>query len=161
MVWTKLKKTAEALFADSLKGRIEYHLTRYGNGISYFMSRGWITLDKEEIANFSTIKRVRESYELTGEWYSDKQQAIDTLDRRGIFTRDDFVNALEKYVGMQVEDAVQSSNPIIRAIAMFDRRLGKRRIGALSLREDEYRLVTTFYRIRCQAEGLQPETSTS
>ena len=161
MIWTKLKKTAEALLADTLKGRIEYHLTRYGKGVSYFMSRGWITLDKKEIANFSTIKRIRESYELTGEWYSDEQQTIDILDRRGIFTRDDFVDALEKYIGMQVEDAIQSSNPIIRAIAMFDRRLGKRRIGALSLGEGEYQLVATFYQMRCQAESLQPETNTS
>ncbi len=157
MIWTKLKKTAEALLSDALKERIEYHVTRYGNGVSDFMARGWVTFDGKEIANFSTIGRIRESYELTGEWYSTNQEAIDTLDKKGMFTRDDFVDALEKYVGMQVEDAIQSSNPIIRALAMFDRRLGKRRISTLSLGEDEHPLVVAFYKIRCQAEALAKE----
>lgn len=160
MIWTKLKKTTEAFIADRLKGRIEYHLARYGKGVSYFMRRGWITFDKKEIAAFSTIKRVRESYALTGQWYSTDPQAIAHLDKEGIFTRDDFVNALEEYAGLQVEDAIKSPNPIIRAIAMFDRRLGKRRLSALSLRADEHQLVKSFYTIRCQAEGLQPEFST-
>ncbi len=152
MVWTKLKKIVEALMADSLQGRIEYHLARYGKGVSYFMSRGWITFDKDEIANFSTIKRVRESYTLTGEWCSQDKQVLTYLDKEEIFTRDDFVNALEEYVELQIEDAIRSSNPIIRAVAMFDRRLGKRRLSAFSMTEDEHQLVRTFYKIRCQSD---------
>lgn len=161
MVWTKLKKVVEAHMADSLQGRIQYHLARYGKGVSYFMSRGWITFDKDEIANFSTIKRVRASYTLTGEWYSHDNQVLTYLDKEGIFTRDDFVNALEEYVELQVEDAIRSSNPIIRAVAMFDRRLGKRRLSVLSMTEDEHQLVKTFYKIRCQAEGFvyKPDTA--
>lgn len=160
MIWTKLKKIAEALIADTLQGRVEYHLARYGKrGVSSFMRRGWITLDKDEIANFSTVKRVRKVFDLTGKWYSDNARALAYLDEEGIFTRDDFVNGLEEYVGLQVEDAISSSKPIIRAVAMFDRRLGKRRLMTMSLRVDEHRLVKNFYQIRCQAEGLQRETN--
>ncbi len=159
MVWSRLKKTSEALLADSLKGRIEFHLARYGKGVSYFMRRGWITLDKEEIATFSTIQRVRKSYELVGKWYSEDPLVIARLDKEGIFSREDFVGVLEEYVQLQVEDAVKSSKPIIRAIAMFDRRLGKRKLSTLSLPEDEHWLVKSFYKIRCQAEGFQPNFS--
>jgi len=161
MIWTRLKKTSEALLADSLQGRIEYHLARYGRGISYFMRRAWITFDKEEIAIFSTIKRVRESYELAGEWNSKDPQVIAHLDKEGIFTRDDFVNGLEEYIQLQVEDVVKSPKPIIRAIAMFDRRLGKRRLSSLLLPKDEHQLVKSFYMLRCQAEGLYSKISTA
>ena len=85
MIWTKLKKTSEALLADSLKGRIEYHITRYGPGVSYFMARGWVTFDKNEIVNFSTVKRYRDSCNLSGEWFSADKQVADTLDAQGRF----------------------------------------------------------------------------
>ncbi len=161
MIWTKLKKTSEALLADSLKGRIEYHITRYGSGISCFMARGWITLDKKEIVNFSTIKRFRDSYDLSGEWYSADKQVADTLDLQGVFTRDDFVDALETYVKSPVEVSLLSPNPIVRALAMPDRRLGKRRLSKLSIGESEHQFVETFYRIRCRAEGLLPDARCS
>ena len=45
MKWSKLKKAAEALLADALKRRIQYHVTQYGPGDSYTMARGWITFD--------------------------------------------------------------------------------------------------------------------
>jgi hypothetical protein len=154
MVWTKLKKTAEALLAEPLNGRIEYHLANYGRGVSYFMSRGWITLDGREIANFSTIKRVRESYKMADEWYSTDPQTLEVLDKNGIFTRDDMVNALKNIIGSPIEEALQSTNPIIKAIAMLDRRLGKRRLKALSFGENEHDLVKRFYQIRVQAESI-------
>jgi hypothetical protein len=154
MVWTKLKKTAEALLAEPLKGRIEYHLANYGRGVSYFMSRGWITLDGREIANFSTIKRVRESYKMTDEWYSTDPQTLEVLDKNGIFTRDYMVNALKNIIGSPIEEALQSTNPIIKAFAMLDRRLGKRRLKVLSFGENEHDLVKRFYQIRVQAESI-------
>ena len=75
---------------------------------------------------------------------------------RGVFTRDDFVDALETYVASPVEASLLSPNPILRALAMLDRRLGKRRLSKLSVGENEHQIVETFYRIRCQAEGLLP-----
>ena len=154
MIWTKLKRTAEPLLADTLQGRIEYHLTRYGNGVSHFMSRGWITLDRTEIANFSTIGREREIYSRTGNWYSHDPQVLSTLEQEGIFTRDDYVSALHAYVGLQMKDALRSVDPIVRAISMFDRRLGKRRLRTFCC-EDEHPLVKQFFKIRCEAEELE------
>ncbi len=99
MIWTKLKKAAESLVADSLQGRIQYHLARYGRGISFVMRRGWITFDDCQLGNFSTIKRIRERFARTGDWYSEDAQSEASLDEEGFFTRDDFVNSLEEYIG--------------------------------------------------------------
>lgn len=154
MIWSKLKKTAEALLAEPLKGRVAYHLTRYGPGVSHMMTRGWVTFDQDEILNCATSKWIRENHQLTGEWYSHDPQAIERLEEQGIFTRQDFVAALETYVVIKVEAALQSEDPLIRAFAMFDRRVGKRTLQEISFRDDETPFVSKFYRIRCEVEGL-------
>jgi hypothetical protein len=82
------------------------------------MRRGWITFDGQQIWNFSTIKRFRESFVRTGDWYSVDEQVNSHLDEDGFFTRNDFVNGLKEYIGLQVDDAILSTNPIIRALAM-------------------------------------------
>ncbi len=55
MHWSKLKHTIESKFADSIKGRIELFSTCYRKPNSN-TGRGWITIDKNEIVNFATIK---------------------------------------------------------------------------------------------------------
>jgi hypothetical protein len=54
MIWTRLKKQAEALLAPSLRGRIKYYLTRYRSGVSIDDERGWINFDGRMILNCST-----------------------------------------------------------------------------------------------------------
>jgi hypothetical protein len=158
MIWSKLKKTTESLLADSLRGRIKYHLTRYGPGESYIMNRGWITFDKREIISFSTIKRDREEYKLTGKWWSDDPEALERLLKANLFTRQEYVAALEDYVNLKIEDALQSSDLLVRAFAMFDRRLGKRTLRNMVLGEKEHPLIIKFYRIRCGVEGIATPT---
>ena len=154
MIWSKLKKRSEELLAASLSSRVKYHLTRYGPGVSTHMTRGWITFDGREILSCSTIKQVRESYQLTGKWYSEEKGVQGELHRQKMFTRDEYVDALEEYVQGTTEDLLQSVNPITRAIALLDRRVGKRRLRQIVLDNNELQVVKDFYRIRCQVEGI-------
>jgi len=154
MIWTKLKKLSEDLLATSLQSRVEYHLTRYGSGVSAFMTRGWITFDGHEIVSCSTIKHIRKSYYLTGKWYSDEKSTLDELQRQGIFTRQEYVAALSEYIRSPVQSALQSVNPITRAIVLLNRRIGKRTLRQMTFPEDELQIVKDFYCIRCQAEVL-------
>jgi len=157
MIWTKLKKLAEALLADSLTGRVHYHAARYGKGVSYFMSRGWVTLDRVEIANFSTIKRYVESFRQFGEWWPSSELIQEQLNQQGWSTRNDFVAALETLVASPVDVALVSPDTVLRALALFDRRLGQRRLRSLTLTKNEQSLVQLFFNIRCQAEGIEVE----
>ncbi len=153
MIWSKLKKVVQGLLADSLQRRMEYHLTRYGPGVSYFMARGWITLDGQEIYNFSTIKQIRQYHDETGNWWPEKEN-LEKLHNDSIFSRDDYVDSLEEYVLLDINDALSSSNPLVRAFAMFDRRVGKRRLKTIKLSDDELPIVKNFYHIRCKADGI-------
>ncbi len=172
MKWSKLKKLTETLLADSLKKRIQYHVTQYA-GDSYTMARGWITLDDNEIANFSTVEwlwqrgdleREIEDINKNQDWMISDQkneltpawsQASEILQKQGVFSRDQFYDSLEEYVQLSIEAALNSQNPIIQSIAMFDRRCGIRRLKSMKLPDTSNALIKNFYRIRCEAEGIQ------
>lgn len=159
MIWTKTKKLIEGLLADKLQKRVQFHVTRYGPGVSDIQNRAWVTFDGREILTCSTIGWIRENYNLTGElrWGTDEQTEKE-LEKKGYFTKQTFMAALAEYLEMPVDKAIQSSNVIIRSIAMFDRRLGKRRLQSMQFSEDENALVKSFYKIRCEVEGIHPNS---
>jgi hypothetical protein len=174
MKWSKLKKTAESLLADSLRDRVQYHVTRYGGPhLSQDMTRAWITFDKEELADFSTMKWLYNYYRLAHEirevnhcqdyldesqkegYYASYQQADTIMDQQGIYSRQGFIEALEVYLQMSIEEAISSDNTIIRAISMLDRRVGKRRLRQIEFSETEHPLVKRFYELRCDVEDIR------
>lgn len=59
--------------------------------------------------------------------------------------RELFARSLFDYTSMSVEDALASSNFLIRAVAILDRRMGKRRLERVSLANDENELVRLFF----------------
>jgi hypothetical protein len=176
MQWSKLKKRHESLLADAVKDHVQFHSTAYGTGDSISKSRAWITWDKEEIANFSTAKwwvkyreltrQIRDINRVPHSWgkhrahYSmidEESKAI--LRKQGVYTRDGFIYSLLDYMELSIEEVLQSENPIVRALGMFDRRLGKRRLRRMQLDDTEHPLVKQFYQLRCEAEGIRiPET---
>jgi len=172
MQWSKLKKHFETFLADAVKDRVQFYSTAYGTGDSISKSRAWITWDKQEIANFSTAKWWQRREELahqirainkTTNWrnpehregyYQAREEAYDIAEREGFFSRWDFNHALHSYLELSIEDATQSHDPIVRALSMFDRRLGKRRLRRMRLEDTEHPLVKQFYQLRCEAEGI-------
>jgi hypothetical protein len=154
MVWTRLKKLSEGLLAPTLRGRAAYHLARYGPGLSGNMVRGWVTLDGHEILSCSTIVQVRSGHALAGTWHSQDPAVAEALHRQGIFTRDEFVEALEMCVAEPVEALLQARQPLVRALAQFDRRVGKRRLRELRAASNEMPVVLNFHAIRREAERI-------
>jgi hypothetical protein len=55
MQWSRLKKQVESRFAPSVAGRVELRTTNYRH-VHDGEGRGWITIDKEEVHNFCTLK---------------------------------------------------------------------------------------------------------
>lgn len=151
---------------------MQFHVTRYGPGVSYLMTRAWITWDGVELVNMSTAEWFKHYYGLAQqireinacEDFRNPDQregynlaydlAEDTVKQHSIYSRDNFYDALEEYVNLSLDAALQSANSIIKAIAMFDRRLGKRRLAKIVMSDSENRLVKEFYRLRCIAEGV-------
>jgi len=156
MKWSKLKQQIETRFANSVRERAAIHITRYGPGLSSTMTRGWLTWDGEEVLSFSTIAWLQaERAEAANPPTSNTPISIhDDLQQRGIFSRFDLTDALESYLGLSIESALSSPNHLIRALAMFDRRVGKRRLQQLDINETTHPFVKQLYDLRCRAEQL-------
>lgn len=155
MKWSKLKHTIEEYFADEVKGRVQIYTTKYTAG-SNFMVRGWITLDKEEIANFSTPDN-HSRFGYSSPEYNERIAAEERTDgmaaEKGEFAQWELPDACLQYINQSIEESLTSPNPIIRCFAMLDRRTGKRRLLALET-SDMHPLVKRMYELRMEAMGI-------
>jgi len=170
MQWSQLKQRIEALFADTVKGRVELHVTRYHKAPDQ-MGRGWITFDKLQIISMSDLdyeyqywqeasrlQKVSECLDYRNPdqregYYQAYDQAENTLHNGSVFSRGDFTRSLRLYLNTSVEDILKSRYPLIRALGMLDHRVGKRRLASLDV-TTEHPLVQKLYALRCAVEGL-------
>ncbi|MDA7859055.1 hypothetical protein N9B05_04470 [Mariniblastus sp.] len=137
MRWSKLKQLIESGFAPEIAGRVQFHTTRYRNAHDA-MGRSWITLDDVEIANMQ---------HLSGAAANEHPDRIEN----GIFTAYDLPNSMRQYLNMNIDEALSSDNPLIRAMAVIDRRLGKRRVQLLDAATETFP-VNTLIHLRQNAE---------
>lgn len=139
------------------RGRVEAWATLYRKPAATD-GRGWITLDGVQIHSMSDMpgdaawKALGEATDAAAE--AEPGTAESDWTRRGenFFTHAHFHADLEDYVQTTVEDLLTSECPLRRALAMLDRRLGKRRLRLADI-ETEHPLVQTLHRIRAEAEG--------
>ncbi|WP_396151441.1 hypothetical protein [Flavobacterium sp.] len=145
MKWSKLRKELKDRLADNLKDRLDYHLTTYKNSTGY-IGRAWITWEGKEILNFSNQDTWNEfqsySNELAETHYI-SHEGIKTTDRtegkimeKGEFSKYDFADNAFRFLNLNVQDAIKSNNPIIRALAVVDKRIGKRTLSELNKAEN-------------------------
>ncbi len=141
MRWSKLRKELLDRLAESLKGRLDYHLTTYKNSTGY-VGRAWITWDGKEILNFSNQDTWNEfrsySNKLAGTYRIAHSIDNTTSDMRGTdillkgeFSKYDFSVNAHSYLSMNVHSALKSGNPILMALAIVDKRIGNRTIVKL------------------------------
>lgn len=172
MRWSKLKQLVEGRMSPSLDGRIELHRARY-RAIYDEWGRGWITVDKHQVWTceddiwFQEHTRLRNenrainrTHELSdpsqqSEYYRADEEADKILEVQGIMFTGEFDSLLKSYLSITIDDARNSDSPLLRALAMTDRRLGKRRLRALvAPNEREHQLVKLLFTARCSAEGI-------
>jgi hypothetical protein len=132
MRWSKLKQRIESGFAPEIAERVEVHTTRYRRAHDG-AGRSWITVDGAEIINMDM---------LSGELFP-----FETRAACGRYAAYDLPNSMRAFLNMNIGDALQSQNPLIRALAVIDRRIGKRRIQLLDP-STETSPVAEFIRLR-------------
>ena len=170
MKWSQLKIRIEGTFADSVKGRVQVWNTRYRRSHDQ-EGEAWVTIDKERVFSMGTytyfLKCNQEADRLRAEqdctdfrdpdqkqgYYGAWREAHKKAEDEGAYPLWDVNAALFAYLNLAIDDIVSSENPIIRAIGMLDRRLGKRRLAALDVKE-EHSLVKLLHDFRCSAEGI-------
>lgn len=180
MQWSQLKIQLQALLCTKLKDRVHFHGAVYRKAHDS-PRRIWITLDAEEIFSASDLtfsiqkekeyqriikekqlksipynkdwKVMFESSERKRLWKASDQAEVE-LFQQGVFASFHVYNAFLEYVSLPIEEAMVSNQIVIRALSMFDRRLGKRRLMKIKLDESSHPLIKKFYDIRCEAEGI-------
>ncbi|HEU4554414.1 MAG TPA: hypothetical protein VFS25_16320 [Chitinophaga sp.] len=163
MQWSKLKHTIESRFADSISGRVELFTTAYRKPRSTD-GRGWITIDKEQIVDFCTIKswwkfgayyhKATRTNCLTHRATEDNERSAGKLAEEGEFSRYDLHVCCWEYLNMTVEEGLEHKSPIINSLAVLDKRLGKRRLAALD-KDKLHPLAKRLLEFRLSAEGLE------
>ena len=166
MPWSRLKSLVESRQAPSLGDRVALHQARYRHAQKE-VGRIWIAVDGKEVAAFAThmgwakvrpladsLMDARDAWGTTAAYAEATADAESQLRAAGEFSDTKALVDLEGYLSQTVEDALASPSPLVRALAMLDARLGKRRLRALELPPTEHPLVRCMYTLRCAAEGV-------
>ena len=171
MQWSRLKQLLENNLSPSLKGRVQLHSTRY-RGTHDQEGRAWITVDKKDIFSMCTVKWMWKHYHLEKEieeanngeqpdpgvgnryfFLDDSAQQI--LKKQGIYSQYEFYKAANTFVELPIQDALQSEDKLIQALAILDRRVGKRTLRRLHDFGVNDPLLRFLYRLRCDAEDIK------
>jgi len=160
MKWSKHKKRVECLFAPSVIGRLELRSTSY-RGTHDEEGRGYITFDKKEIWSMCTLKFYSTEYDKINEiverenitHYEAQLLAHKELESEGKYNQYKYYESLDEYCNNSIEKSLVSDNLLVRCLAMLDKRLGKRRLQNIDLRNESSKVVE-FYKIRCECEGM-------
>lgn len=129
MRWSKLKSLIEQRFTPALSKRLAIHSAAYGD---CSCGHCWITLDKKVIANFCT--RAYYNRKLQGESGANPMYHTQLV-LYGEKSRQDAYRSMFDYIhSMSFEEALQSSDVLIQALAVLDARLGKRRMKLLDVK---------------------------
>lgn len=174
--WGYLKKQMSDLLCEKLKGRIAYFFTNY-HEVHNSYGRATINYDKKELVAFSWVEMYEQERDVS-EKYKEMDHVPSALeDFDGMLKtyrqvhdallkekwlpnctlyEEDFIEAITVYLKTNIKDSLSSENYLLRIFAYMDRRVGKRTLIKI---KDEVGVlpewVRQFYRIRCEAEGLE------
>ena len=143
MRWSKLKSLVESRFASSLGNRVAVFSTRYGDCTC---GRAWITVDGREVANFCTRAASN----------SDAQVQAKTNPPHGYgeLSRQDAYASCWAFVhDLSIEGALRDSDPLVQALSVLDKRLGRGRLSGLN-RESLHPLAWELLLVRLESEGM-------
>ncbi len=161
--WSKIRKELEQDFlCDSLKGRVRYFSTRY-NKAHDRCGRVCILVDNIEKINMHYF--TEDNLYHKADSIFEKNAGINWSDicdklksdnhESGIYMPWDFGNALDEFFTNSIDMSLTSGNYLVRILAIFDRRVGKRTLK--NLKSIVYELpewLQYFYNLRFESEGI-------
>ena len=148
--WSQIQKRTEEHLCAFLVTRVQIHTTRYTKDEE--IGRLWILLDRKPIFSAHDVPGAG-----SPTWFVKEDESPPACVYWNTFYgREECERGLHFYLDSTIEQCLESDNPFVRALAMFDKRLGKRRLSSMNLKEDEAPVVKHFYQLRCEAERIKP-----
>jgi len=162
MQWSKLRSRMREFLAPDVRKRVDFHLTTYRK-LSELASEFWVTIDGERIFSASTTRNDIATYVLTrttgllnyGDGPEPRMVEV-ALSRREVHAPVDVTSSIRTYFDLDPRIALAWSDPILKALAMLDRRIGRRTLRAAKLADDERSLVRTLYALRMECFDRRP-----
>jgi hypothetical protein len=155
--WSRLRSQLRELVAPSVRRRIDFHLTHYrklGDMTHEFL----ITVDKKKVFSTSYSKVNIETYVVTRTTglvaYGDGREPWEVeklLTQREVHPPADITSSIRTYLDLPPQVSLHSSDPVLRALAMIDRRLGERTLKQIKVNEEEHSLVKALYKLRMES----------
>ena len=169
--WSGMRRYLEHdMLAPCLYGRVRYGCTAYVgmDGSRIFE----ICIDGRPVKHFSleTVNTwfLDNGYRPgprpvgLGEYWDGLWMLLDEVprSRRTAYTDDEFCDALAAYRTQDIAASLHSENPLVRMLAILDRRVGKRTLSALrDTVSQQPEWLQNFYRLRMDAEDFQHKLS--
>lgn len=165
MTWGRMKKKLESEYLCSiLRGRIQYFVTSYSKCPDH-EGRAAIRLDGKEVLKSSYYEYWIKEY-VAAQKVDTQYSELSISERRkkihnmiledGGFDQTCFYAAFKEFDNQSIERSIISENPIVRLMAILDKRVGKRRLVGL---KDEILMqpkwIQFFYNLRVEAEGIK------
>ncbi len=146
MQWSKLKTRIKSMICPELKDRVDFYVTSYRESHDG-ADKVWITVDGERIFD---CKHYPHQWAEAEAYYNGlrREQVRTLLRNQEIHSPRNFGEAMRTYLDLPVRDASQSPDPLVKAFALIDRRVGKRMFEKLEISESEHSLVKTFHQLR-------------
>ncbi len=152
MQWSKLKVRVKSLMCDELQDVIDFHVTQYRKAHSW-ISESWITVNGERI--FDCGSRTYYWAYWVECWRREDanepknfEDLVAALAEQEIHEPKEMGSAMRAYLDLPIEEALSSKDPFIKALAIVDRRVGKRRLKEIEIENAEHSLVKAFYELR-------------
>jgi hypothetical protein len=146
MQWSKLKSRIKGLICPELRDRIDFHLTSYRESHDE-ADKVWITVDGQRVFSCKHYPYERARADSFRAGLRGEQVNL-SLAERELHSPKDFGDAMRAYLDLPVKEALTSSNQLIKAFALVDRRTGKRAFGKIELPDSEHSLVKVFFNLR-------------
>jgi hypothetical protein len=146
MQWSKLKSRIKDRICPELRDRIDFHVTSYRHSHDD-ADKVWITVDGETLFSYKYYPYRRATAEafFCGLKGGEIATAVREME---IHSPQDLGNAMRSYLDLSIENALESTNSLIKAFAIIDGRVGKRRLARLEVSEMDHPLVKAFYSLR-------------
>ena len=124
---------------DALKGRVAYFLTFY-HKVRNSYGRAAIRVDGKDAVCFSWINSRYQQRDISETYQSRPDLSFKEIkalhkpdwDKNLTYCEGDFINAILNFRQMKIEDALANENYIIKALAILDKRVGKRTLKRVS-----------------------------
>jgi hypothetical protein len=144
MKWSKLKHSIEERFAPEAVGHVEVHTTRYRHAHDQ-EGETLVTIDGTKVYGSSYYQYMKARFPVFDQRgdmvpLEDREKIDHELRERGIEDHIALNRAMFDSLSQPLDEMLSDIRPLIRALAILDKRCGKRRLAKLDV-ENEHDLV--------------------